>query len=374
MASISKVLIVGGGVGGMSLGICLARQELGVELIDLDPDWRAVGAGLSLNGASLRAFDRVGVLGEMRKYGDVHAGLKLHDISGKPVAIPTAPTSGGGLAGESGGILRPVLHKILADATRASGIAVELGITVSSLTQDEGGVDVKFSNGRSGRYDLVVGADGLRSVIRDLIFPDAPKPHFTGQGCWRAVFPRPADMHTSEMFIDPHHKAGLNPVSRDEMYMFFMETVPENTWMPPARWPEMLKERLAPFGGRVAAMREKLSATSQVNYRPLEMLLLPPPWYRGRVILIGDAAHATTPHCAYGAGLAVEDAVVLAELLERDDALPPVFEQFMARRFARCRDIVQGSCRLGELEMSHASLAEHRALSADMARIIAAPI
>lgn len=373
MARVNKVLIVGGGVGGMSLAICLARQKLAVELVDLDPEWRAVGAGLSLNGASLRAFDRVGVLGEIRNHGDVHAGLKLHNITGQPVSVPT-PAGGGGLAGESGGILRPVLHKVLADATRASGITVELGVTVSGLTQGPDSVDVQFSNGRTGRYDLVVGADGLRSTIRDLIFPDAAKPHFTGQGCWRAVFQRPADMHTSEMFIDPHHKAGLNPVSHDQMYLFFMETVPGNTWMPPENWPEMLKERLRPFGGRVAAVRETLSANSQVNYRPLEMLLLPPPWYRGRVILIGDAAHATTPHCAYGAGLAVEDAVVLAELLEGDGTPEAVFEKFMDRRFARCRDIVEGSCKLGELEMSRASLAEHRALSADMARIIAAPI
>lgn len=180
MTPVKKVLIVGGGVGGMSLAICLARQQRAVELIDLDPDWRAVGAGLSLNNASLRAFDRVGVLGEIRKHGDIHAGLKLHDIAGRPVPIP-AP-AGGGLAGESGGILRPVLHKILADATRASGIAVELGVTVATLTQDAEGVDVILSNGHSGRYDLVIGGDGLRSTIRDLIFPDAPKPHFTGQG------------------------------------------------------------------------------------------------------------------------------------------------------------------------------------------------
>jgi 2-polyprenyl-6-methoxyphenol hydroxylase-like FAD-dependent oxidoreductase len=176
------------------------------------------------------------------------------------------------------------------------------------------------------------------------------------------------------MFLDSYNKAGLNPVSRDEMYMFFMEPVPENTWIPPEKWPELLKERLRPFGGRIAELRETLDENSQVNYRPLEMLLLPPPWHNGRVILIGDAAHATTPHCAYGAGLAVEDAVVLAELLEAEQTLPAAFEKFMQRRFARCRDVVEGSCRLGELEMAHASVAEHRALGAEMARIIAQPI
>src|SRR5690242_1979774 len=158
MTLVRKILIVGGGVGGMSLAICLARQQHAVQVIDLDPEWRAVGAGLSLNNASLRAIDRVGVLGEIRKHGDVHAGLKLHDIAGRPVLVP-APAGGGGLAGESGGILRPVLHKILADATRASGIAVELGVTVATLTQDAEGVDITLSNGRHGRYDLVIGAD-----------------------------------------------------------------------------------------------------------------------------------------------------------------------------------------------------------------------
>jgi 2-polyprenyl-6-methoxyphenol hydroxylase-like FAD-dependent oxidoreductase len=373
MPDVKRVLIVGGGVGGMSLAICLARQQRTVELIDLDPDWRAVGAGLSLNNASLRAFDRVGVLDQIRQHGDVHAGMKLHNVAGQAVATPTA-ASGGGLASESGGILRPVLHKILADATRQSGIVVELGVTVSMLTQTPDVVEVTLSNGRSGHYDLVVGAEGLRSKVRDLIFADAPKPHFTGQGCWRAVFPRPADLHSSEMFLDPYNKAGLNPVSRDEMYMFFMETVPENIWMPPEQWPALLKERLRPFGGRIAELRETLNENSQVNYRPLEMLLLPLPWYSGRVILIGDAAHATTLHCAYGAGLAVEDAVVLAELLQAEQSLPAVFEKFMHRRFGRCRDVVEGSCRLGELEMAHASVAEHRALGAEMARIIAQPI
>jgi 2-polyprenyl-6-methoxyphenol hydroxylase-like FAD-dependent oxidoreductase len=373
MADIKKVLIVGGGVGGMSLGISLARQKRAVELIDLDPDWRAVGAGLSLNNATLRAFNRVGVLDQIRAHGDVHAGMKLHTVAGQPVPVPPA-AGGGGMAAESGGILRPVLHKILADATRQSGINVELGVTVSALAQTPDAVDVTLSNGRSGQYDLVVGADGLRSKVRDLIFPDAPKPQFTGQGCWRAVFPRPADLRSSEMFLDPYNKTGLNAVSRDEMYMFYMEAVPENTWVPPEQWPELLKAKLKPFGGRIAALRETLNDKSQVNYRPLEMLLLPSPWYRGRVILIGDAAHATTPHCAYGAGLAVEDAVVLAELLQTADPLPAVFDTFMQRRFARCRDVVEGSCRLGELEMAHASVAEHRALGAEMARIIAQPI
>jgi 2-polyprenyl-6-methoxyphenol hydroxylase-like FAD-dependent oxidoreductase len=124
--------------------------------------------------------------------------------------------------------------------------------------------------------------------------------------------------------------------------------------MPEERFPELLAAQLIGFGGALGAIRDGLSASSRINYRPLEKLLLPQPWHRGRAILIGDAAHATTPHLASGAGLAVEDALVLADLLASD--LPPedALAGFTARRYARCRMVVENSVRLGEMEMHRA--------------------
>jgi 2-polyprenyl-6-methoxyphenol hydroxylase-like FAD-dependent oxidoreductase len=235
-------------------------------------------------------------------------------------------------------------------------------------------VRVRCSDGEEARYDLVVGADGLHSQIRSMIFPEAPQPRFTGQGCWRAVFPRPPEMDTVAMYLDSFHKAGLNPVSREQMYLFLLEAVPGNARMPEAEWPKLLAERLQPFGGQLAALRETLDERASINYRPLETILLPAPWYKGRVLLIGDAAHATTPHCAYGCGLAVEDAVVLAELLDSSLPLTEVLERFMARRFRRCQAVVDGSVKLGELELAHASVAEHQAVSAQVATVIAEAI
>jgi 2-polyprenyl-6-methoxyphenol hydroxylase-like FAD-dependent oxidoreductase len=103
-------------------------------------------------------------------------------------------------------------------------------------------------------------------------------------------------------------------------------------------------------------------------------LLLPAPWYRGRVLLIGDAAHATTPHAAYGCGLAVEDAVVLAEELARESALDSALDRFMRHRFERCRAVVEASARLGELEMAHAPFSEHQAVMSTLAQAIAQPV
>jgi 2-polyprenyl-6-methoxyphenol hydroxylase-like FAD-dependent oxidoreductase len=357
----------------MSLAICLRRAGIEVDLIDRDPDWRPIGAGLSFNGASLQAFQRVGVLDRIAAEGHVHAGLELRAVDGTllhrvvPPPDPSRIPSGGG-------ILRPVLHQILAEATLGLGTRVRLGVTVESLRDEGSGVLVRATDGAASHYDLVVGADGLHSQVRGMIFPEAPAPHFTGQGCWRAVFARPPELEFVQMYLDSHHKAGLNPVSRDEMYMFLLEHVPDNPRMPEEHWPQLLAERLAPFGGIWRQLRESLGEGSRINYRPLEKLLLPAPWHRGHVVLIGDAAHATTPHLAYGCGLAVEDAIVLAEELVRNDVLEAGLARFMERRFARCEAVVDGSARLGELEMAHASVAEHQTVSAALGRIIAQPI
>jgi 2-polyprenyl-6-methoxyphenol hydroxylase-like FAD-dependent oxidoreductase len=365
---VHKVLIVGGGPGGMSLAICLRRGGIDVDLIDRDPEWRPIGAGLSLNGASLEAFGRIGVLERIGAQGHLHVGLELYDVEGRLLhrAEPAPRPSGGA-------ILRPVLHRILADEVRALGARARLGVTVAALRDDRSAVLVRTSDGEEQPYDLVVGADGLHSQIRVLAFPDAPTPRFTGQGCWRAIFARPPRLDCVQMYMDTHHKAGLNPVSGEEMYMFLLEHVPDNRRMPQERWPELLAERLTPFGGIWPQLRAGLGGHSHINYRPLEMLLLPAPWYRGRVILIGDAAHATTPHAAFGCGLAVEDAIVLAEELSRDASIESALSRFMARRFERCRAVVEGSAKLGELEMTHAGLDRHQAVTAEIGRAIAEP-
>ena len=112
---------------------------------------------------------------------------------------------------------------------------------------------------------------------------------------------------------------------------------------------QLFRERLAGFGGVVPVVAGLLRP--DVDHRSLNALLVPAPWYRGRVVLIGDAAHATTPHIAYGAGMAIEDSVVLAEELSRSNSLTTAFDAFMARRFDRCKLVVETSLQLSEWEV-----------------------
>src|SRR5262249_43432966 len=153
------------------------------------------------------------------------------------------------------------------------------------------------------------------------------------------------------VYIGGPGKAGVTPGSRDEMYLFLLQHVPGNPRMPEEQWPLLLAKQLEGFGGILGTIRDGLGAQSRINHRPFGKLFWAPPWYRGRVLLIGDAAHATTPHLASGAGLAVEDALVLGEYLQSEASPDAALARFMARRYERCRMVVENSARLGELEM-----------------------
>jgi 2-polyprenyl-6-methoxyphenol hydroxylase-like FAD-dependent oxidoreductase len=365
------ILIVGGGIGGMAAAMALSQAGLRVEIVEIDPEWRALGAGLTLNGGALRAFDRLGVLDAIKAAGFSSVGpTRICDAEGNLLSTgPIAPLFGPNIP-NLGGILRPRLHEVMRQAVTAAGITVRLGTTVTRIEPGQGCASVTTSDGCTDDYAWVVGADGLLSHVRAMTFPEAPKPNFTGQGCWRAVVPRPAGVTATMVYMGDGAKAGFNPISQDEMYLYLLEAQPGNPWFDEAVWLDELRQRLEPFHGHFDVIRDGLNGHSRINYRPLEVILLDNPWFSGRVLLIGDAAHATTPHVGYGAGLAIEDAVALGELAAETADPAVLFLRFMARRFERCKTILQGSVQLGELEMAGASPAEQRALSASINEVI----
>lgn len=369
-----RLLIVGGGIGGMAAAQSFLKQGVEVDLVDVDPNWRVYGAGITITGPTLRAFKQLGILEELGKDGAFSNQVKFFDADGNYIRSMAAPPLEPDIPG-TGGVMRPALHKLMSKRTLAGGAKVRLGLTVESFVQDAEGVDVVFSDGSQGRYDMVVGADGAGSKMRALLLPDAPEPTFTGQGCWRLVADRPAEVDSAEIYFGPsNRKVGFNPCSDTQMYLFATVDMPGNPFVADDGLIDGMRDILEPFGGRIATIRETLGPDSNLNYRPLFAALVPPPWHVGRVGLIGDAVHATTPHLASGAGIAIEDGLVLAEEMRAAADVEAGWRAFTARRWERAKLVVENSVRIGALEQEGGREEEVRQVMETSTHALAQPI
>lgn len=350
-----QVLIVGGGFGGMATAIRFREAGCQVDLVDLDPNWRPYGAGITITGPTLRAYRHLGLIEDIRREGAITNGSKIFRYDGTFLRDLDEPPLEEGLPA-TGGIMRPVLHQIMQRKLQAAGGArVRLGITVESVQDDTQGVDVRFSDGSSGRYDLVVGSDGIFSKVRKLLFPHVQPTAFTGQGCWRIVTQRPPGLDRGEFYLGHRNPAGITACGPDSVYLWVLTEDLEHEFIPEKEQHARLRAHIADFGGNVAWMREQMTRDTWINYRPLEAALQPRPWYRGRIVLLGDACHATTPHLASGAGMAVESAIVLAEEVMREGrSVAAGLAAYEDRRFERCRFVVETSLAVGKLQLAGA--------------------
>jgi len=356
VADVGNVLIVGGGIAGMSCAIQMRKAGIQVELVEIDPDWRSYGAGLTVTGPTLRALRILGVLDEVQRHGATWSIARIHNQAGELLTTMNLPKLAEDLPA-TGGVMRPVLHRILSAKTLELGTRVRLGTTVAALDAAGDRTAVTFADGSRSTYDLVVGADGIFSKMRARFFPDAPVPTVTGQVIYRLVAERPAGFDCTHFFMGADCKVGFNPVSATHMYMYLLHRAVGDPWIEPPLQPQKLYEAMEGFGGFVPQIRDTVRTTNahSVNYRQLEVILVPAPWHRGRLLLIGDAAHATTPHLASGAGMAIEDGIVLVEEIQARSTLEEALRRFMGRRFERCRLVIENSVELGRLEMNHGS-------------------
>lgn len=370
-----RALVVGGGIAGMSCAITLRGLGAEVDLIDLDPEWRVYGAGITITRPSWRAFERIGVLDQLLETGFAGDGIQVCTADGTPLHRVEDPVLEDGAAPGSGGIMRPDLHRVLSQRVIELGVNVALGVTVDTLEQNGRAVTACLSDGRSETYDLVIGADGLFSCVRKLIRPDAPSPEYTGQTVWRLFAERPDTVDRRHYFLGGRYKIGLSPVSKTHLYMFLLETTPRPDIIPEPELHRRLAHMLDGYGGPLTELREGLSEASPIVVRPLEAFLLRPPWHAGRVLLVGDAAHPTTPHLASGAGMAVEDAVVLAEeLAAANGDIASALDSYTERRWLRCRTVVENSLEIGRREQMGSPPEEQTALIGQSLALLARPL
>ncbi len=300
-----------------------------------------------MQGNALRVLRRLGVWDGVARLGYAFDALGLRTPDGTVLAeIPDVRTGGADLPGTVG-MYRPHLTRLLADRAAELGVKIRTGTAPTALDQDAAGVELTCSDGSRARYDLLIGADGVRSWTRGALGVQLST-RSIGMGIWRAFAPRPASVtRTDLVYGGPAFIAGYCPTGPDTLYAYLVEPAQDRSTLTPEERLATMRGIADSYHGPWDEIRESLTDPARVNYTWFESHLLDGPWHRGRVVLLGDAAHCCPPTLAQGAAMAMEDAQVLAELLVAADTLDErVWTAFTERRLERVRTVVDGSVQL----------------------------
>jgi 2-polyprenyl-6-methoxyphenol hydroxylase-like FAD-dependent oxidoreductase len=336
MSSVRRVLVVGGGVGGLTAATAFAQRGVEVVLIERRPAFDIPGVGLGQPANALRVYDALGVLQDILSSGFSYDHMCIFD-PGRELIVRHKFLLGDERIPPFCALSRLRLHEILLAAAQKAGVDVRCGLMASEIHEDHDGVTVDFSNGQTGSFDLLAGFDGIRSATRLHLVGTAFVPRPSGYGAWRLQVPRPDYVLGMEFLQGIGSKAGAMPLADDLMYLFHIRPEAREAVFERQDYPDLLRERLAQYGGYFAEVRATLDASSGIVYSPIEPMMLPWPWFRGRVAVGGDAAHVFPPHLTQGAAMAAEDAYVLVhEMLSEDVPIEARLMRYSRRRYARC--------------------------------------
>jgi 2-polyprenyl-6-methoxyphenol hydroxylase-like FAD-dependent oxidoreductase len=349
MSSVKKILIVGAGIGGQSAAIGLKKAGFEVDVVEIHKEFNVYGVGIIQQANALRALDAIGVADEAIRRGSPYGKVKLCLPHG--VQIGEAGTPPIGKFPSHNGISRKILHEVLLAEAQKVGLNYRMGLSVETIDNQLDGVNVTFTDGTKESYDILIAADGVNSKVRRLVFGEF-KSNYVGLSVWRYPFKRPANLDTGYIFFNKKHKLGVIPMTSESCYIFLNSAEGDDPSIPEDQLIEKLKTYMSAYP--VAVVQELIPQVTDVklvNYRALETLKMPAPWYKNRVVVLGDAAHTTIPQLGSGAALAIEDAVVLIEELQKDYEVEEVFERYMKRRLDRCMMVVDVSETLGAWEL-----------------------
>jgi 2-polyprenyl-6-methoxyphenol hydroxylase-like FAD-dependent oxidoreductase len=355
--TIERVLVVGGGLAGMAAAIGMRHRSSGAVAVDVaEVSYEPNGTAMAMFHRAADALRELGVYEELAEINtEAYASyMRLYGPDGS--ALP------GSLAGPGAAdapdtpiglvVYRPDLARVLANAAEKAGARLlPVGLTVAGLANTPSGVDVTFTDGSQAPYDLVVGADGIRSFVRQQVFGDRYQPRFAGELSVRWVMESEGidlapgvHIAPSGTFLHTRPKTGMGYIN-----CTFPATEKKTLDHDQAR--AHLDEVFAGFTHpAVAALRGRMGPDSDVVCKAFESVWIDEPWYRDRVVVIGDAAHATSAHLGSGGAMALEDGVVLAAELTGTGSVEERLDRFYRRRRDRAELVVRTSLRLLELE------------------------
>jgi len=345
MAKIDSILVVGGGVAGLTTAAALHRHDLPVELVERRDTWWAPGAGFLVHANGMRMLSSLGLGSGVEKAGAVVRRWHFCDqqgdlLSGNDLEVLWDDT------GPCVGIGRPELQRALLPGV--VDLRCRLGTSVTTLVQDDARVRVGFSDGSTGHYDLVVGADGMKSTVRDLIL-GTRSPSELGAMAWRSIsrissIPGPTAI---QFHLGDGCLFGFMPIGRGRTYGFNY-VITQRFHDPLEGRLERLRHRLRNFGPRVQEYLDALERDDQVICSTMMWMEIKE-WHAGRVVLVGDAAHASSPMMGQGGCMAMEDACVLAEELRSAATVEDALASYVRRRKPRVEWVQRQSMGLGNL-------------------------
>ena len=355
MTAVNKVAIAGAGAVGLAAAIQLAKAGVEVDVFEAKPELTALGSGISLQGNALRVFDALGAWDDIRAAGFAFEGLNLRAPGpGAPIVaeLPDVKTGGPDYPAAMG-MPRPALAEILLDHAQRAGANVRFGAKVTGFAETaDAAVEVSVNDEPAGVYDLLIGADGLNSTVRDALGVDT-KPEPNGMGIWRAFVSRPAEVQRTELYYGgPVYIAGYTPTGEGTMYAFLVEKAQDRFGVSDEEATRIMLEESRAYDGPWNAIRADLEKGAHANYTWFTKHIVEAPWNRGRVVIIGDAAHSCPPTIAQGAAQGLEDALVLTELLTTRDAVDQeLWDAFHARRLPRAKAVVEASVQLAQWQL-----------------------
>lgn len=365
MSAISSAVIVGGGIVGLVCARALALKGVRVVLLERKStitDEGGIGIGMQSN--AMNALGEIGLAQACVDKGVAVETITIYLPDGSRASSRSTERYCNSPWPGYTGISRASLHEILVAGAIGAGVDLVCDAEDVEVTQEPGTTTAVVSDGRKFSADLLVGADGIHSRVRAITFPDQAATVPLAEGVWRGLIAGVQLRDVCMMYGGPVGTIGYCPL-QDDTYLYVVDKVSNAPARDERAVAARLAERIAGVPGFPARLLRHLSyRPGDVTFRPLEVVRLREPWYSGRIVIIGDAAHAGPPTLAQGAAMGIEDGVVLADCIAQSDRLPVSLATFMRRRYPRVRTLMDASVTISRAQMQadgqHAMAEAHK--------------
>lgn len=344
-----KVLVIGAGIGGLATAIALKRKGINVEVYEAAPAIKEAGSGIWMATNALNVLERLGIAQEIKAAGRDLGWIVARDTHDRILLSMNLDRVKKKFGHGTTAIHRGKLQEIL---YRYAGVETILtGKRLRSCSQTAEGVEAQFEDGTSAHGDVLIGADGIKSVVRQELLGDIPL-RYSGQTCWRGIvdfrLPAPFSEACTEIWgEDRGLRFAFSQINDQQVYFYSSYHTPAG-----GKDDRPLKPKLRTiYKDFQSTAAELIEAVAEDHIMRSDLFDFAPvkTWTRGRIALLGDAAHATTPNLGQGACQAVEDAYVIADCLAGTTSIERALQEYEARRIKKATMVVNRSFLLSEL-------------------------